>query len=114
MIKRVLGTYVGWKIGRIAGNDTEMELILSNGSKYTFLGKKGCEFICPDFDYAQGILKKHKRITAANIITEVTLENDSLLYETILVIEVGSDKLSYHWKLNTTEFMTSVVEYLVE
>jgi len=114
MIKRNLNAYVGSKIARIAGNNTEIEIILSSGKKYTFLGKNGCELKCPDFDYAQGVLKKHKRITSASLVNKATLENDSLLYETILSIEVEYDKLTYHWKLNSTEFMTSVVDYIVE
>lgn len=114
MISKNLNSYVGSKIALIAGNDTEMELILSNGKKYTFLGKPGCEFEYPDFTYAQSVLKKHKRITAATVTNKATLEVDSLLYETILSIDIEADNLTYHWKLNSTEFMTSVVDYIIE
>lgn len=114
MISRNLNAFVGCKIARIAGNDTEMEIMLSNGSTHTFLGKNGCVFSCPEFDYAQGVLKKHARITSAKISTKVTLNKDSLLYETTLSIDVGSDNLSYHWEMNSVDFMTSVIDYMID
>lgn len=115
MITQDLNGAVGFKVAAIGGNESEMEIILSNCKKYTFYGKGDATLIHPELDNSSEFIKREDRITMMRVKSTVDLVDNGLAYRTVLEIKTHSGTLEFRWDLLSTEYISGgLVAYTIE